>query len=422
MSTKNRPAADSAQPPTTARRAPVWRGPEADGVTQSLLSRFLCCRERFRLLVVEGLRPAPTFEHRVEFGQMWHACEEALASERAHFGEVVGTTLWEDRLLQEAQKLCRRYRTQQEQVDHWYNVVKVTFPVYADWWARHPDTVERTPLAQEQVFNVPYALPSGRVVRLRGKFDAVDLIGKGKAAGIYLQENKTKGDVREGQIKRQLTFDLQTMLYLVALGLLREEMVKDVRRWCDEAAKGDDSPRPPLLSNLPKTARDLLLETSLLPIKGVRYNVIRRPLSGGKGSIVRHKPTKANPKGESKADYYKRLGGIIRDHPEEYFMRWRVEVSAADVAAFRRRFLDPVLEQLCDWWDWITDPATMNPFDGPATVANDRYGLHWQHPFGVYNVLDEGGSTDLDEYLASGSEIGLVRVDELFPELTPEVI
>ena len=36
----------------------------------------------------------------------------------------------------------------------------------------------------------------------------------------------------------------------------------------------------------------------------------------------------------------------------------------------------------------------------------------------VYNVLDEGGSSDLDAYLESGSEAGLQRIENLFPELT----
>lgn len=33
------------------------------------------------------------------------------------------------------------------------------------------------------------------------------------------------------------------------------------------------------------------------------------------------------------------------------------------------------------------------------------------------NVLDEGGHSDLDEYLATGSTVGLRRVTDLFPEL-----
>lgn len=35
-----------------------------------------------------------------------------------------------------------------------------------------------------------------------------------------------------------------------------------------------------------------------------------------------------------------------------------------------------------------------------------------------YNVLDEGGSSDMDAMLESGSEVGLQRTENLFPELT----
>ena len=238
-------------------------------------------------------------------------------------------------------------------------------------------------LMQEQVFDVPYVLPSGRTVRLRGKFDSVDVIGTGKAAGIYLQENKTKGDVDVLQMQRQLTFDLQTMLYLTALQTWQTQP-KQYR------LGGEGIPRG-------------------TPIRGVRYNVVRRPLSGGKGSIVRHKPTKSNPRGESEDEYYARLGGVIKENAGEFFWRWKVEVTPHEVEQFQRRCLNPLLENLCDWW-------TESSWHSPFTKSGNHQ--HWQHPFGVRNAMDEGGSTDLDEYIRTGSTAGLVRTTELFPELT----
>ena len=224
------------------KKGPVWEGPSGDGpnggISYSTLSRFLCCRERFRLLVVEGLRPAPAFNHKIEYGQMWHVCEQGLAEAK---GTLIDGQTYQPflRLNLYASILCKKYRMQQEQIDHWYNVCKTQFPLYVDYWSEHPDVTERTPLLQEQVFDVPYQLPSGRTVRLRGKWDSVDLIGKGlcekckeskagprvmcplcyggKGQGIYLQENKTKGDIREGQLKRQLSFDLQSLFYIIAL-------------------------------------------------------------------------------------------------------------------------------------------------------------------------------------------------------------
>lgn len=389
-------------PQSRKRTSPLWKGPEEDGITFSLLCRFLCCRERFRLYVVEGLKPTDAFNHKIEYGNMWHVCEESFAK----VGNLTTVTKpgqlapWQVNLVAYCTNLCRKYPTQQEQIDHWFNVCRVQFPEYITYWAKNKDVVERTPLLQEYVFNVPYRLSSGRTVKLRGKWDSVDLIGTGKSAGIYLQENKTKGDIKELQMKRQLSFDLQTMLYLVAL--YEQKMVRD------KELKG-------------KSIRGIPLKTD--PILGVRYNIIRRPLSGGTGTIRQHKPSKSNPQGEGKAEFYNRLlNDYIKADPKSYFMRWKVEISPADVEKFRRECLDPTLESLCDWWNWITysqDPFEINSVVELVGKPTPPCSIHWRHPYGVYNVLDEGGSSDLDEYLSTGSDVGLQRVEQLFGELQP---
>jgi hypothetical protein len=172
-------------------------------------------------------------------------------------------------------------------------------------------------------------------------------------------------------MQRQLTFDLQTMVYVTAL---------------DQAAK------------------DGLISFGGKELTGIRYNVVRRPLSGGKGTIVQHKPTKSNPAGESKETYFARLSGIIQELPAEYFMRWKIPITAGDIFKFRRECLDHILEQLYDWWEQVKEVGQMAP-------------LNWRHPFGVYNPMDEGNASDLDEYLATGSTVGLQRVETLFGEL-----
>lgn len=366
-------------------KAPLWKGPEIDGVTQSLLSRFLVCRERFRLLVVEGLTTADTFNHRLEYGHMWHLCEEYFAES----GLLGG---WKIALKDYCQKLCRKYRTQQEQVNLWYNVCLLQFPIYIEYWKKNPDVKKRNNISPELVFNVPYELPSGRTVYLRGMVDSIDTIGR---EGIFIQENKTKADIEEQQIKRQLQFDLQTMMYIVAMNKAME------------LGLGPFS------------------KPGFTPIAGVRYNVVRRPLSGGKGSIKQLKPTKSNPSGESKQEYYDRLAGIIKEDPASFFMRWKVNIIPSDVLRFEREFLIPHLEQLCLWWDYILvnplDPWTVNNSKGrPSILRKEHFGIHWRQPYGVYNPLLEGGSTELDEYLISGSTLGLERSANLFPELVKE--
>lgn len=389
-------------PKAAAKRTePVWKGPEVDGITFSLLSRYLVCKERFRLLVVEGLKPADTFNHRLSYGEMWHLCEEVFAA-----CKPPASKRWKEAvefaLSQYAEKLCKRYPMQQDQVIHWYEVCKLQFPVYVDYWARQKDVKDRIPLLQEVSFKVPYVLPSGRVVLLRGKWDSVDLIGRGTEAGIYLQENKTKGEIDEVQILRQLTWDLQTMIYLVSL----EEQIK---------------------TPLANGSHFETLIGSRGKLRGIRYNVVRRPLSGGKGTIVQKKPTKSNPQGESREDYYKRVEEYIRAEPETYFMRWKVEVTQGDIERFKQQTLVPILESLCDWWNWVSDPEIRDdPFqmgraaigggapEGPSLVGG---GVHMRAPYGVWNPMLEGRPSDLDEYLATGSTLGLQATDNLFPEL-----
>src|SRR5688572_23342153 len=92
------------------RGSPLWKGPESDdpngGITFSALSRFLCCRERFRLVMIEGLRPADGFNHKIEYGQMWHACEEAhaAAGTKSYSGPLPMGALRDY-----AQDLCKQY-------------------------------------------------------------------------------------------------------------------------------------------------------------------------------------------------------------------------------------------------------------------------------------------------------------------------
>jgi ribosomal protein L37AE/L43A len=387
---------------------PLWKGPCGEGplggITQSMLVRFLSCRERFRLKYVFGLEPHDRWNHRLGYGNMWHLCEEAFASDN---DDGTGASV---KLLLHTNNQISKYPLQRDEITKWYNVCRVQFPEYVKYWAEHPDVKNRTPLMQEQVFDVPYTLPSGRVVRLRGKFDSVDVID----GGLYLQENKTKGDIDKQQIERQLKFDLQTMMYLVAL---------------DECQRLD---------------RFELVPNSR--IKGVRYNVVRRPLSGGKGNIVQHEATRGSkcpkckgtgtvkekmtealyqcPKcngscrigakpAEEAEHYFERLRrDYIAKEPEYWFFRVRSEVSRYEVSLFRHICLDPLLEQLCWWYDEVTGNDERFKYIPP---------MNYRTPFGVWSALEEGGATEYDSYLETGSEAGLRRIDTLFPELQDAV-
>jgi hypothetical protein len=357
-----------------APAGPLWAGPQADGprggVTYSLLNRYLGCKERFRCLAVEGLKPADAWSHRLGYGSMWHVCEQALAGNVPR-ENAAGFPPWDAPLRRHAQQQCDKYPLQQAEIGKWYGICATLFPIYVECWSSHPDVTGRTPLLQEEVFDVRYALPSGRAVRLRGRWDSVDLIEGGELDwGVYLQENKTKGDIDEVKLRRQLTFDLQTMLYLVALA------------------------HSEAIGSMPHQLR------------GVRYNVVRRP-------------RQYQGKKETEAEFLARLAGIVRENPQEFFMRWPVYVHPRDIEVFGRTCLAPLLENLCDDYEWWAYCKTQgkDPYDGILRAKFGHTPRHYRYPFGVYDPLHEGGVTDLDEYLRTGSEVGLRRVDDLFPEL-----
>lgn len=377
-------------PPKHDNNNPLWKGPcgagPLGGITQSMLVRFMSCRERFRLKYVLGLEPPDRWVKTIGYGNMWHVCEEALASGQgiATPNGVGLTEYWQVALKAHTIDQLSRYRMQEQEITKWFNVCSVQFPEYVKYWAEHPDVQNRTPLMQEQVFDVPYQLPSGRVVRLRGKFDSVDLID----GGVWLQENKSKGDVDKQQIERQLKFDLQTLLYIVALE--RTDIAAILE------PQGIDRPR----------------------MGGVRYNVVRRPLSGGVGNIKPHAAkytkTTAAP-AESTDAFYERLRrDYIANDPAYWFFRVRAEVSQRDIQVFRDTCLDPLLEQLCWWYDEVTWSKGCKLI---STLSNRFPPMSYRTPFGVWSALEEGGSTEYDAYLDNGSEVGLRRVETLFGEL-----
>lgn len=352
---------------------PLWRGPRIDGVTSGLLSQFLICRERFRVLVVDGLIAKKGFSRPLHYGQMWHECEEALARNRD----------WVTALRNYSKELAKEFPHDRNEIDKWYNVCLVQFPIYINYWKDHNHTKNRKPLLEEVSFAVPYELDSGRMVLLRGKWDSVDLVGK----QVWLQENKTKWDIREQDLTRQLAFDMQTSIYMTAL------------KHCI-----DNGLMPELNDSIPKGAK----------LKGVRYNVIKRPLSGGKGSIRPHKATKNKP-AETMPEFYARLSETIQANVDEFFTRFSVDWSSRDYKRAASMFINPILEALCDWWEWISE----HPHD-PWSVDVDGKagsGVHWRTPFGFFNILAQGGNTDLDRYLDEGSMVGLTITNDLFPEL-----
>jgi hypothetical protein len=338
-----------------------------------LIGHSLSCPERFRIKVIEGLRPVEQFEKSLFFGDLWHLAEETDAKG----GD------WKAAVLEKARAEAQKFPISADDVRKWYNILLVQFPIALDWWSKHKDNVERQNLIAEESFRVPYTLKaSGTTVFLRGKWDRVDLIGKGKNKGIWLTDHKTKGDINPVYLEKQLTFDLQTMFYLVALKTVKERFGGN-------------------------------------PIEGFYYNVVRRPLSGGRHSISVHKPSRSNPSGESHEQFYSRLQGLIIEDADYFFYRWKVPVTNGEIEKFEEQFLQPYLENLVqdyEWWkDCFRDGRSSFSVIPPTYHMRGNY--HYRLPYGCWNSILEGGMGDVDDYLATGVTAGLQRAETLFPEL-----
>jgi len=369
--------------------------------------------------VVDGLEEDEGFSSALEYGSMWHEMEEANAKgkdpERA-------AGKYRD-------KLRSRFPGSEASIIKWFKIAKRQFPIYLKHWKKHPDTKKRKNVAAEVSFRVPYQLPSGRWVLLRGKWDWVFKEG----SGLWLMEHKTKGRIDEVGLQATVHENLQTMLYLIALLTLKEKPnVEAMRQQGLSAAEG----------------AKLAGQLALLPVKGVVYNVVKRPLSD-QHAIKQRKGREVNKKGpdgkpikkdgktvkirvgaETEDQFLDRLAGDIRKDPESNFMRWKATIGKNDVARFKRECFDPILEDLLDWWEWVqADP--FNPFRvptdfdlggvsmGKTTIRADvpGGGIHWRFPWGVYHNLASGFRGDFFEFLTSGRRDKLVQLETLFPEL-----
>ena len=333
------------------------------GVSYSLLSKFIVCRERFRLRVVEGLVPGGTKEA-MEFGTIFHKGLELSALGYTHtrilayFNAKSRTRMAGRKRLNYDPMLCK--------------IATMMLPMYKSHWSEVLGKIKY--FESEQKFRVLHRTSTGFTVPLNGKRDE----GFTKDGKIWLQENKTKSTISEDQIIQTLSSMLQPMLYLYSFQ--------------------HDHPGKEL--------------------GGILYNVIRKPgLEQGKAS---------------ERDYLNRIKKDIEDRPDHYFKMFEVDISHEDVQRWVTRYLDPLLCQVCIWWEsikhnpfdpWTTpDPRVVN-WEGlsedlkeKSLVANPH---HFLRPFGVYDAMSHGLG-DYFSRVVHGTDQGLEFNAEIFPELNED--
>lgn len=309
----------------------LWK----DGVTYTFLAEFLQCRESARLSYVEGWSQKGLIEA-LEFGSVIHKCLEAAAR---------GNPFSYDKVISDHRRTRLPYIPPGSLhiFDKILGMAQIVFPRYYQFWKskggmeHQPDTKF---LSSEESFTIEFALPDGRTVPIRGRFDAV-LDYKQQ---IWLMEDKTKSVV-DDRITDYLPHDLQTMLYCHAIHQ--------------------------------KYGR---------PVSGILYNVIRRPglRLGARETIP---------------ELLVRIQDAVDKDPAHYFMRWMVSLDPNDVVQWSSRVLTPLLNQVCLWWDEISQ----NPFD-PWSIPNRIH--HYNNPEGLYTKY---GRSNYFDMLTKGNDFGLYR-------------
>lgn len=443
----------------TSERKPFWDLYE-DGITFTLLGKWLMCRERFRIFAVEGIREKQSFSKDMEFGNLLH---EAF--------DVYGKTSSVD----EGKKAIEKYKKSihqqypeapRDEIEMWTYIASGMFEIYTDYF--HKQDEKKRPLSYEQSFRVPVTLPSGRTINLRGKFDGsyAEPISRNiakihgyhydedrKMMEIALMENKAKGTIYHGAIEAGLPMELQTMLYLTCL------LFSDLKIDPEYTGNGCNTYRE--MFGVTGTLGEYP-ETDAFRPPSVLYNVVQRPLSrNAKFNLSQRKGRKKDKSGaETRFQYFDRIlyddVQGVKGNPDYFFHRWYFRPSWEDLIRIQRRSIIPMLEQLCDWWDSIKDDP-FNPWetenksvtsskrvcksnckdckgsgkakDFPGALCNcvsfppnkilNKH--HYQRPFGIYDSMASGWEGDYFDYLTSGNVSNLERCETLFPELDEDV-
>jgi hypothetical protein len=332
--------------------------PMKDGVSQSLLQKFVVDRDRFHRHAVEGLREIDRKEA-MEYGTIFHKLIE--------LGAQLGNKYTRDKLLVLMSKYLKNKFNSPESL-LLCKIAIAQYHLYREWEMKR----ERYRyIDQEPVFCEPFKLPamtfqpnedimiripSNTIIPLRGRIDEV--IEKN---GMWIQENKTKSRINISQVQDTLHCNIQVMFYAV----------------CAELKYGR-------------------------PCKGVIYNVIRKP-----GEKQHQK--------ENERDYIQRITERIQNDMEYYFYRLKYEFQPGQVDKWKREELIPLLYQVYIWWRSI-EKNPLNPWEDENGVLNP---FHGRRSFGIYDSMSQGKG-DFYDLIVYGRRSNLTKTSEVFPELQEE--
>jgi hypothetical protein len=280
------------------KRIDKFYDPQRDGVTFSLLSTFLDCREKARFYL-QGWTPTSS-SMALTFGSIVHKIDEWVRdSIRTGKLKEVPSKQYIKNLIHDVEKLWHKDnpRAGKQELEHLelsLLLAEGVMPRYFKYWYKDFSDLQWEKV--EGVFKVPYTVKdrkgNNRETFLRGKIDGSFRMKKG---GPWLFETKTKSRIDEEILSDILPFEMQANIYLSAL-----------RRM--------DKKTP----------------------SGLLYNIIRRP-----GLRQR--------KNESIKAFADRIEEDVSERPDWYFVRMEMSIDGAEIDQFELG-LEDLISDFLSWW------------------------------------------------------------------------
>jgi hypothetical protein len=291
----------------SATQPKYWYDPTKHGITQSLLSTWLMCREHCRLAYIEGWQPVK-MGIGLHYGGGMHYCLERLykaiadgesKTSIAHGAYLEWTQQFTASWIQQRRvsSYARVPTTMKKQAEFIQGLMNTTIPRYIER-INQTDSLygdfKRNWIDVEHRFQVAYSVPTSWVV-LTGMIDGIFRVRNKK---LWLLETKNLAFIDEGAEQETLPVRLQNMFYLVAA----------TKMYPDEE------------------------------FAGVLQNITRRPLLR-QGSD------------ESDSDYFHRVDEDMKKRPDWYFLRFEVQISKEEVKEWEERQLQPMLDDFLRWFE-----------------------------------------------------------------------
>lgn len=287
------------------KRNPALYDPARDGVTFSLLSTFLDCREKAKLYLQGWSGTQPNFH--LVFGGLAHAVlRAAYTQHRAGTLRSYPKQVWVSRTLERLRTVWvtehpRPSDTAVAILEEALAKANIILPYYFLYWKR--DFEEMRWIQVEETFRLPWSVTmldgSTRSTFLRGRIDGAYVLPNAKRVVLRtaprLLETKTRNSVDEDALIDTMPFERQTNIYLTAL-------------------RRTTGTHPP----------SMLL------------NVIRKPL-------LRQKQKESWPEFET------RIRADVQSRMDWYFMRMNMDVDPEDIDRNEGE-LNALIQDFVRWW------------------------------------------------------------------------